>query len=395
MSKISIASSAQFVAQLKTHFTTRDFIFHDGRDLRRFSVGGRTQALMAGVAGITLCFSAYGVAQAAVGAVALSGIVDAPLSPEAKVAQMQAKVAAMQADVETIKQAAKAHATRVEQRQALISAVMSGKGDPGALALTAPAVNSHADQLAAEVLAPLKKVEQRQIAMAVKVRQAAEQRYAMTVAHVRRLGITPERFAARMPAMGGPFEAADSVEAEADLRADMQFRSLFMTWKKLDSLEQGVIAIPSAQPVERLAFTSNYGVRADPFRGTAAMHAGVDIPGPTGTPIYATADGIIDRAERSGGYGNLVEINHGKGIQTRYGHLSKILVAPYTRVRRGQLIALMGSTGRSTGPHLHYEVRIDGHAVNPIPFLQTADYLLAVQDRALKTTPASVGGPAD
>jgi len=394
MNKISISSSAQFVSRLKTHFTTRDFIFHDGRDLRRFSVGGRTQALMAGVAGITLCFSAYGVAQAAVGAVAMSGIVDAPLSPEAKVAQMQAKVAAMQADVETIKQAAKAHATRVEQRQALISAVVTGKGDPRALALAAPTVSTQADQLAADVLAPLKKVEQRQIAMAVKVRQAAEQRYALTVAHVRKLGIAPERFAARMPAMGGPFEAADSVEAEADLRADMQFRSLFMTWKKLDSLEQGVIAIPSAQPVERLAFTSNYGVRADPFRGTAAMHAGVDIPGPTGTPIYATADGIIDRAERSGGYGNMVEINHGKGIQTRYGHLSKILVAPFTRVHRGQLIALMGSTGRSTGPHLHYEVRIDGRAVNPIPFLQTADYLLAVQDRALKTTQGAVGGPS-
>lgn len=394
MSKISIASSAQFVSRLKTHFTTRDFIFHDGRDLRRFSVGGRTQALMAGVAGITLCFSAYGVAQAAVGAVAMSGIVDAPLSPEAKVAQMQAKVAAMQADVETIKQAAKAHATRVEQRQALISAVISGKGDPRSLTLAAPTVDSHADKIAADVLAPLKKVEQRQIAMAVKARQAAEQRYALTVAHVRKLGIAPERFAPRMAAMGGPFEAADSAEAEADLRADMQFRSLFMTWKKLDSLEQGVIAIPSAQPVERLAFTSNYGVRADPFRGTAAMHAGVDIPGPMGTPIYATADGIIDRAERAGGYGNMVEINHGKGIQTRYGHLSKILVAPFTRVHRGQLIALMGSTGRSTGPHLHYEVRIDGHAVNPIPFLQTADYLLAVQDRALKTTQVSVGGPA-
>jgi murein DD-endopeptidase MepM/ murein hydrolase activator NlpD len=394
MSKISIASSAQFVSRLKTHFTTRDFIFHDGRDLRRFSVGGRTQALMAGVAGITLCFSAYGVAQAAVGAVAMSGIVDAPLSPEAKVAQMQAKVAAMQADVETIKQAAKAHATRVEQRQALISAVMSGKGDPRALALTAPSIDSHAEKVAADVLAPLKKVEQRQIAMAVKARLAGEQRYAMTVAHVRKLGMGPERFAPKMVAMGGPFEAADSVEAEADLRADMQFRSLFMTWKKLDTLEQGVIAIPSAQPVEHLAFTSNFGVRSDPFRGTAAMHAGVDIPGPTGTPIYATADGIVDRAERSGGYGNMVEINHGKGIQTRYGHLSKILVAPYTRVHRGQLIALMGSTGRSTGPHLHYEVRIDGHAVNPVPFLQTADYLLAVQDRALKATPVSVGGPA-
>jgi murein DD-endopeptidase MepM/ murein hydrolase activator NlpD len=260
--------------------------------------------------------------------------------------------------------------------------------------MAVPVVSPAADKLAADVVAPLKQVEQRQLGMAVKARHIAEQRYATAAAHVRSLGLAPERFAPQVVAMGGPFEAADSAEAEADLRADMQFRSLFMTWKKLDSLEQGVIAIPSAFPVEHLAFTSNYGVRTDPFRGTAAMHAGVDIPGPVGTPIYATADGIVDRAERAGGYGNMVEINHGKGIQTRYGHLSKILVAPFTRVHRGQLIALMGSTGRSTGPHLHYEVRIDGHAVNPVPFLQTADYLLAVQDRALKATSAAVGGPA-
>ncbi|QNQ10548.1 M23 family metallopeptidase [Sphingomonas alpina] len=397
MSTNSVASAAKFIARFQAYFTTRDVIFHDGRDLRRFSIGGRTQALMAGVAGITLCFSAYGVAQAAVGAVALSGIVDAPLSPEAKVAQMQARVAKMQADVAAIKNVAQAHATRVEQRQALISAVMTGKGDPRVLSMTAPAIDPADAKVAADVIKPLQQVEARQISLAVKARQAAEQRYAMTIQHVRRLGIAPERFAtraAKMPAMGGPFEAADSAEATAEARADVQFRSLFMTWKKLDSLEQGVIAIPSAQPVEHLSFTSNYGVRSDPFRGTAAMHAGVDIPGPLGTPVYATADGIIGRAERAGGYGNLVEINHGKGIQTRYGHLSKILVAANTRVKRGQLIALMGSTGRSTGSHLHYEVRIDGHAVNPIPFLQTADYLQAVQDRALKMTPTSIGGPA-
>ncbi|MGH6614853.1 peptidoglycan DD-metalloendopeptidase family protein [Sphingomonas sp.] len=396
MSKNSVASAAKLIARFQTYFTTRDVIFHDGRDLRRFSIGGRTQALMAGVAGITLCFSAYGVAQAAVGAVALSGIVDAPLSPEAKVAQMQARVAKMQADVAAIKNVAEAHAARVEQRQALISAVMTGKGDPRMLSMTAPAIDPADAKVAADVIKPLQQVEARQISLAVKARQAAEQRYAMTIQHVRRLGMAPERFAARakMPAMGGPFEAADSAEATAEARADVQFRSLFMTWKKLDSLEQGVIAIPSVQPVEHLSFTSNYGVRSDPFRGTAAMHAGVDIPGPLGTPVYATADGIIGRAERAGGYGNLVEINHGKGIQTRYGHLSKILVAANTRVKRGQLIALMGSTGRSTGSHLHYEVRIDGHAVNPVPFLQTADYLQAVQDRALKMTPASIGGPA-
>lgn len=211
-------------------------------------------------------------------------------------------------------------------------------------------------------------------------------------------GAAPQGTATSVSAEGGPFIAAESAavtsETSVDAQSDLQFRSLFMTWKKMDSFEQGVIAIPSVQPTARLTFTSNFGIRSDPFKGTAAMHAGVDIPGPVGTPVYATADGIIGRAERSGGYGNLVEINHGKGIQTRYGHLSKILVAPMTRVKRGQLIALMGSTGRSTGPHLHYEVRIDGHAVNPVPFLQTADYLQTERDRALHATPAaSMGGP--
>lgn len=195
-------------------------------------------------------------------------------------------------------------------------------------------------------------------------------------------------------AVGGPLVAASSAEASVELSGEAQFRSLFMTWKKLDTMEQGVIAIPSVQPVQHLNFSSNFGVRSDPFRRTAAMHAGVDIPGPVGTPVYATADGVVSHADRLGGYGNMVEINHGKGIATRYGHLSKILVSDNTRVKRGQLIALMGSTGRSTGPHLHYEVRIDGHAVNPVPFLTTSDYLLAAQDSNVRQIPVVTSGPA-
>lgn len=372
-------------------FKTRDFIFHDGQQLRRFSVAGSTQAMLTGIAGVTLCFSAYGVTQAAVGAAAMSGIV---ATPDVQMAQMRAKVAAMQADVATIRQVAKAHAARIDQRQALIAAAVTGKGDP-TLTVATPTIDGHATKVAYEIVAPFVGVETRQVAMAVAARRVAEQRYARTARQVRRLGLSPERFVGRSRAMGGPLIAADSAEAAADVSADLQFRSLFTTWKKLDSLEQGVIAIPAIQPVAQMSFTSDYGVRSDPFRGTAAMHAGVDIPGRIGTPIYATADGIVDRAERSGGYGNMVEINHGKGIQTRYGHLSKILVAPYARVKRGQLIALMGSTGRSTGSHLHYEVRIDGSAVNPRPFLQTANYLLSVQDRQLQMTRASVGGPAN
>ncbi|WP_294201408.1 M23 family metallopeptidase [uncultured Sphingomonas sp.] len=194
--------------------------------------------------------------------------------------------------------------------------------------------------------------------------------------------------------VGGEFIPANSAEASADLRTDQQFRTLFQTWKKMDARPNGVIAIPSVHPVEKLQFTSNFGIRTDPFRGTAAMHAGVDIPGPVGTPIYATADGIVDHASWQGGYGNMVEINHGKGIATRYGHLSKILVADGARVTRGQLIALMGSTGRSTGSHLHYEVRMDGHAVNPVPFLTTGDYLTASQDHAIHQISVSSDGPA-
>ena len=196
------------------------------------------------------------------------------------------------------------------------------------------------------------------------------------------------------PAVGGEFIPASSTEASADLRADQQFRTLFQSWKKMDGVQKGVIAIPSVHPVEKLQFTSNFGIRSDPFRGTAAMHAGVDIPGPVGTPIYATADGIVDHAGWQGGYGNVVEINHGKGIATRYGHLSKVLVADGARVTRGQLIALMGSTGRSTGSHLHYEVRMDGHAVNPVPFLTTGDYLMASQDHSIHQIPVSTDGPA-
>jgi murein DD-endopeptidase MepM/ murein hydrolase activator NlpD len=221
------------------------------------------------------------------------------------------------------------------------------------------------------------------------IKEAAQRRYQITASEVRRLGLDPSRLQA--PAgVGGPFEPVETVRA-----ADPNFKALFNSWAKLDSLEQGTVAIPSAEPVHGTNFTSGYGVRSDPFRGRAAMHAGIDLAGAIGTPIYATADGVVGRSEwNSGGYGNLVEIEHGHGIQTRYGHLSKSMVTAGQKVKRGDLIALMGSTGRSTGSHLHYEVRIDGKAVNPVPFLQSTSYLQSVQQRAAAATRIAIGGPA-
>jgi len=124
-----------------------------------------------------------------------------------------------------------------------------------------------------------------------------------------------------------------------------------------------------AQPLSAKV-TSNFGMRKDPFHGAAKMHSGMDMAAPVGTPVYATGDGIVRRARVAGGYGNLVELEHGYGHQSRFGHLSKILVREGQFVRRGDMIGLVGSTGRSTGPHLHYEVRINEKAVDPNRYMQ-------------------------
>lgn len=188
---------------------------------------------------------------------------------------------------------------------------------------------------------------------------------------------------------------AQEGQLSPNAQAAAQFQAIFQSWKKLDAVSivgNGAISIPSIQPINRFTFTSAYGVRSDPFAGSAAMHAGIDLASPTGTPIYATADGVVDRAEWFGGYGNMVEIDHGKGIATRYGHMSRIAAKSGQRVKRGELIGYVGSTGRSTGSHLHYEVRIDGRAVNPVPFLQSANYIMAANE---PTTDVALGGPVD
>ena len=183
-----------------------------------------------------------------------------------------------------------------------------------------------------------------------------------------------------------------SVAADSSLGAqDTEFRALFADWKSLENRDTGRVAIPSRKPVDSFKLTSQYGFRADPFAGRRARHKGVDMAGPIGTPIYATADGIVGRAQWVGGYGQYVELNHGGEIQTRYGHLSQIMVQPNQRVTKGQVIGLMGSTGRSTGSHLHYEVRIAGNSVNPMPFISSRDYLLAIRDGSR----VAQGGPAE
>ena len=137
-----------------------------------------------------------------------------------------------------------------------------------------------------------------------------------------------------------------------------------------EQLGRSLLRVPVRKPVTgEIDVSSTFGVRMDPFLHIPAMHTGIDFRGDSGEAIHATAAGTVTNAGWSGGYGKMVEIDHGNGLATRYGHLSEIDVSVGDEIRIGQVVGRMGSTGRSTGPHLHYETRIDGEAVDPQKFL--------------------------
>ena len=179
--------------------------------------------------------------------------------------------------------------------------------------------------------------------------------------------------------VAAPIEEA---QEEALAKGDPSFRNLFARWTALDTAGPDPfatdvtskfpqpVAVPSRSPLDFIRVTSNYGMRVHPVLGRRKRHKGIDLAAPTGTPVYATADGSVSRADRSRTYGLVIYLDHGAELETRYAHLSRMVVADGQDVKKGDVIGYVGSTGRSTGPHLHYEVRVDGVAVNPIPYMK-------------------------
>ena len=137
-----------------------------------------------------------------------------------------------------------------------------------------------------------------------------------------------------------------------------------------DRMRRQASRLPQGSPVPGQNISSRFGARRDPLNGRQAMHGGLDFRAPKGHPVEATAAGTVRFAARRGGYGKLVEIDHGDGLSTRYGHLSRIFVREGQRVGRGAILGKVGSTGRSTGPHLHYEVRRGGQARDPAHYVR-------------------------
>lgn len=170
--------------------------------------------------------------------------------------------------------------------------------------------------------------------------------------------------------VGGPLIAVDKSTV-----FDSKVKELDEALNALDRIKQQALKLPLANPAAGHSISSGFGVRKDPLIGAPALHSGMDFRAPPGAPARATAGGTVTKAGWNGGYGRMVEIDHGNGFTTRYAHLSKVLVAPDQKVAAGDEIGEVGSSGRSTGPHLHYEIRRDGDAIDPLRFIKVGKKL--------------------
>jgi len=222
--------------------------------------------------------------------------------------------------------------------------------------------------------AALARLEARQLAYAERLTRFADRRATLAEGALRQLGLNPRAIlASARQAQGGPFE---KLSTSRDGSLDPRFERMALSLARMDALEQGLNGVPQFMPADMRMISSGFGYRRDPFNGQAAMHTGLDFRGPIGSPIHAAADGRVSFVGVRQGYGKVVEVSHGNGLLTRYAHMSTWKARAGQRVEAGDVIGLIGSTGRSTGPHLHFEVRINDRAVNPRPFLETAPHVL-------------------
>jgi len=223
--------------------------------------------------------------------------------------------------------------------------------------------------------AGLVRLEARQLAYVERLTRYADRRAARASVAIRKLGLNPAAITrnAGRGAMGGPLNI---LATGPDGKVDPRFERLGLSMARMDALERGLDGIPQVTPASAASISSGFGYRRDPFNGGGAMHSGLDFKGPRGAPIHATAKGAVSFVGWKSGYGKTVEIKHGNGMMTRYAHMSKFNARVGQEVAAGDIIGGIGSTGRSTGPHLHFEVRINDRPVNPRPFLEKAPNVL-------------------
>lgn len=310
----------------------------------------------------------------------------------ALLAQQRAVVTSREANVNAYRRSVDDIAGDIEARQDALEQIMRtglGTGTADAVAGKGGATHGKAQAAgapgklvsdASPALSPaerLNRLREKQHSFETRLSQAVEARLARVEQAIRSFGLNPATMDRGRGAQGGPY-----VPVRGLIASDPELRDLATMLGRLNAMELTLATIPSGRPTQAPMETSSFGYRRDPFNGMTAFHAGIDFPGAYGQPIQAAERGRVSFVGQRPGYGNVVEVDHGNGILTRYAHLSRFAARVGDKVTRGQTIARMGSTGRSTGTHLHFEVRVHGEAVNPRRFLEARQDVLEIQQLA-------------
>jgi murein DD-endopeptidase MepM/ murein hydrolase activator NlpD len=368
------------VDRLRSWFPDREFFMRSDGQVRFIKISARVQMIAAGViAALALAWIASATAMAVSSYLSARDRLSL-LDREAKVTTAESRVSAYRGDLGKV-------TTDLQKRQAFIEQLVeSHLGELPRDARAGETVSDSASEagktvdkvsLALPEAAGLARIEARQLHLVESLTRLADRRSAAAAAKLARLGLNPRAMLAALDsrnaqgrdAQGGPLLV---LATAADGSVDPRFQRLGLSLARMDALERSLAKLPQVLPASLEYISSGFGYRADPFTGAGAFHPGLDFRGPTGAPIYAAAPGRVTFVGPRAGYGNCVEIDHGNGLLTRYAHMSRFRTHVGRQVGSGEVVGLIGSTGRSTGPHLHFEVRINDRPVNPRPFLEAA-----------------------
>ncbi len=379
------SSAGVWGKRLRDWFPDREFFMRSQGQVRFIKVSSRIQ--MGGALAVLALLAIWGISMGVMGFMQYRAESDrlALLEEKAKVASASERIDAYSEDLDDVSQDLAKRMEFLEQTTQGLPEDMKSEAE---LSETVTDSSSETAKTIEKVsksfpqAAELVRIEARQIAYVERLTLVADRRAKQAEQAIRRLGINPQVMLknASKEAMGGPLEL---LATSSDGEIDPRFERLGLSLARMEALERGLATIPQVTPTSlaQTKISSGFGYRRDPFNGGGAMHGGLDFKGPYGAPIYSAAAGEVTFAGWRGGYGKTVEVTHGNGMLTRYAHMSRFHSREGQQVAAGDLIGAIGSTGRSTGPHLHFEVRINDRPVNPRPFLERAPNVLKENSR--------------
>ncbi len=364
--------------RLRRYFPDREFFMRSQGHVRFITISSQLQMVATLVAAMLLLSWLAAMATMALSRTMTSSDRIDLLNREARVVNAESRVTAYRKGIDTV---ASDLTQRQEAMEKLVQVHVGTLPNDQQAGETVSDSSKEAARTVAKVSAAvpgaagLARIEARQLAFAERLTKLADRRAARASALIRKLGLSPAAMLAARndtSAQGGPLIP---LFGSAQVKLDGRFERLGLSLARMTALERSLTMLPQYLPARMDYISSGFGYRADPFTGGAAFHAGLDFRGPYGAPIYAAAKGRVAFAGVKPGYGNCVEIDHGNGLMTRYAHMSAFRTHRGDQVLAGSAIGSIGNSGRSTGPHLHFEVRIHDRPVNPRPFLEAATHV--------------------